>query len=231
MRKRAFSIIAICAVLLAAIGVGIPLSVKKVRKEKGFDAAVNPYYEGKNEAFVQENPTKVGVDVAFIGDSLTDGYDVAGYYPEFSVANRGIGGDTTYGVEQRLQTSLFDIQPRAVVMMIGTNNLDTMFENYRDILRALHKNLPDTEIVILSVPPTSGPFFADRNEQIVKNNKKLKALVARFGYTYVDVHTPLLDENGELRAAYTLEGLHFTAEGYEVITATVKPVLLELLSK
>lgn len=231
MKKRIVFIGMICVVLLTAMGIGIPLSVKRARKEKGFAAAMTPYYAQKNDVFVQENPDKVGVDVAFIGDSLTDWYDVASYYPEFSVANRGIAGDTTYGVERRLQTSLFDIQPRVVVMMIGTNNLDTMFENYRDILRALRKNLPDAQIVILSVPPTGAPFYADRNAQIVKNNAKLKALVEGYGFTYVDVHTPLLDENGELRAAYTVEGLHFTPEGYEVITATVKPVLCELLAK
>ncbi len=236
MKKKKVLLIIIAALLAAALIAGICYLFfvhlperKRMREGKEFAAAMAAYYDAKNESFVDENPTKVGVDVAFIGDSLTDGYDVARYYPEFATANRGIGGDTTFGVEKRLQTSLFDIQPHVVVMMIGTNNLDTMFENYEDILVKLCDNLPNSEIVLLSIPPTAGAY-KERNGRIAFNNVKIRALAEKYGYTYVDIHTLLLDhEKDVLRAAYTSDDLHFTHEGYVVITNAVKPVLTDLL--
>ena len=92
------------------------------------------YYETKVKQFEEENKTLGGVDIAFIGDSITDGYDVASYYPSYTVINRGIGGDTTVGLEARLDVSLFAVQPRAVVMLIGANNMGEMFDNYESIL-------------------------------------------------------------------------------------------------
>ena len=70
------------------------------------------------------------IDVAFLGDSLTDGYDLEKYYPEFKTANRGIAGETTGGLESRLQVSVYDLKPKVCVMLIGANNMDTMFKLY-----------------------------------------------------------------------------------------------------
>ena len=76
------------------------------------------------EIYIEENATyeDYEVDIAFIGDSLTDGYDVKAYYPDFLVSNRGIGGDTTFDLEGRIQVSLYDLKPKVVVMLIGNSN-------------------------------------------------------------------------------------------------------------
>ena len=109
------------------------LWVKQKRDEDAVRQMFRDYYNAKVEQYEAENASVYGVDVAFIGDSLTDGYDLSLYYPEFSVANRGIGGDTTFGVEERLKVSLYDANPRVIVMMIGSNNIYTMFENYEGL--------------------------------------------------------------------------------------------------
>lgn len=67
------------------------------------------------------------MDVAFIGYSLTDRYDLEEYYPQYVTANRGINGDTTFDIEKRLQISLYNLKPKVAVMLIGVNNPDTMF--------------------------------------------------------------------------------------------------------
>ena len=237
MKKKIIIITAICvslALIVAALLVLI-LHVlperERAREQRGFFEFLQQYYKDKSANFAEENKTLGEVDVAFIGDSLTDGYDLKMYYPEMKVINRGIGGDTTHGVLARLDASIIEPAPRVVVMMIGTNNLGDMFTDYEEILIKLKSELPDTKVVILSIPPSCGDY-ASRNGQIAINNVKIKSLAEKYDYAYVDVFTPLFDfERNELRAEYTTDGLHFTPLGYEVITAEVKPVLEDLLSE
>ena len=222
------------ALALLLVGGLILCQVLWVKQKKDEDAVrqmFRDYYDAKVEQYEAENASVYGVDVAFIGDSLTDGYDLSLYYPEFSVTNRGIGGDTTFGVEERLKVSLYDANPRVIVMMIGSNNIYTMFENYEGLLRSIKENLPDTELVLLSIPPTAGNY-KDRNVRIALNNVRIEALAKTYGCHYVDVFSSLLDhKTEELRAEYTSDSVHFTPLGYEVITAHVKPVLTDLLNK
>lgn len=224
------SLALIIAAILALFLRVIP-EMERAREEREFFEFLQQYYKDKSASFAEENKTLGEVDVAFIGDSLTDGYDLKKYYPDMTVINRGIGGDTTHGVLARLDTSVIEPAPRVVVMMIGTNNLGDMFTDYEDILAELKSKLPDTHVVLLSIPPASGDY-KERNCQIAINNVKIKGLAKKYGYAYVDVFTPLFDfERDELRAEYTTDGIHFTPLGYEVITAEVKPVLEDLLSE
>lgn len=235
MKKRKIIIISLLALLLvSALVISLVYIITRIKERKEaseFGEMLKQYYSDKCAGFAEENKTLGEIDVAFIGDSLTDGYDLKSYYPEFTVINRGIGGDTTHGVLARLDESVIVPEPRVIVMMIGTNNLWDMFSDYEHILTKIKTELPHTDVVLVSIPPSSLDY-ADRNGQIAVNNVKIASLAEKYGYTYVDVFTPLLDfEVDELRAEYTTDGIHFTPLGYEVITAAVKPVILELLGK
>ena len=229
--------IAIGASLGLLLLVGIVLLVTvflpswKAKKEQQQQLA--RYRESKLQTYQQENETYADyeVDVAFLGDSLTDGYDVARYYPQFVVSNRGIGGDTTFDLEKRLQVSVYDLKPKVAVMLIGANNFFTssMFENYEDILKGLQQNLPQTKIVLLSLTNMSGNW-GKFNDQAKQNNVKIKALAAQYGFEFVDLYTPLMNpQTGEIYPAYTTDGGHLTDQGYEVLTAQITPVLAKLL--
>ncbi|MBQ4273819.1 MAG: hypothetical protein IJB94_02465, partial [Clostridia bacterium] len=144
--------IPLCALVLAFVALAILYFAKilpEKREEEKLQEAVRAYRAAKLEQYEQENAEydDYEVDVAFIGDSLTDGYDLAKYYPQYVTANRGIGGDTTFGLEERLQVSLYDLKPKVVVMLIGANNMDSMLENYESILKGLQENLPESKIV------------------------------------------------------------------------------------
>ena len=235
MNKRVKVIIAVALALLILVTVALVWFLKilpereRQREQQEFFEFLQQYYKDKSASFAEENKTLTEVDVAFIGDSLTDGYDLAAYYPGMSVINRGIGGDTTHGVYDRLEVSVIEPAPKVIVMMIGTNNLGDMFTDYEDIILKIKKSLPDTHLVLLSIPPSSDNY-AERNGQIAINNVKIKSLAEKHGCAYVDVFTPLLDfESDQLRAEYTTDGIHFTPLGYSVITAEVKPVLEEIL--
>ena len=224
----------VLAVALATVGTVCLIRYlsdqKKARERQSwFDA----FYASKLESFAAENALydDYEVDVAFIGDSLTDGYDVKNYYPQYTVVNRGIGGDTTIRLAERLQVSLYDLKPKVVVMLIGANNMSTMFDNYEQILQDLQKNLPESKIVLLSLTSMSREW-GKNNQLAAYNNVKIKMLAEQYGFEFVDLYSALMNlETGEIYDEYTTDGGHLTPKGYEVFTATVTPTLERLLDE
>lgn len=220
--------------ILVAVGIWYFAVAKPQKQQDEWNRMVQEYRAAKMAQYRQENEQygDYEVEVAFIGDSLTDGYDLAKYYPQYITANRGIGGDTTFDLEGRLQVSVYDLKPQVVVMLIGANNVDTMLENYESILQGLQENLPDTQVVLLSLTAMGGEHWGKKNQQAAYNNVSIKLLAEKYGFTFVDLYSPLYDVSiGEVYAGYTTDGGHFTHEGYVVVTAQITPVLQELLGK
>ena len=237
MNKKTLPIVAVILVAVAMLGLTIwyfGVSLPRRRSEAERMELVQAYRAEKLAKYAQENAQYADyeVDVAFLGDSLTDGYDVSAYYPQFLVVNRGIGGDTTFDLEGRLQLSVYDLKPKVAVMLIGANNMDTMFENYEEILKGLQENLPDTKIVLLSLTAMGGEHWGSKNQLAAYNNVTIKLLAEKYGFTFVDLFTPLYDVSiGEVYEGYTVDGGHFTDLGYTVVTAQITPVLEKLLGK
>ncbi len=200
---------------------------EELEKSKAqYRAAKMAVYEAENEEYADYE-----VDVAFLGDSLTDMYDVKTYYPQYLVSNRGIGGDTTFDLEGRLQTSVYDLKPKVAVMLIGANNFKTMFDNYERILKGFDENLPNTKIILLSLTSMSGEFWGVHNHLAAYNNVKIKKLAEKYEYAFVDLYSPLMNvETGEIYPEYTTDGGHLTAQGYEVLTAEITPEIERQLS-
>ncbi len=234
-KKKKILAIVLAVVFTAIVVFGCILIFKiipDINKRKEQEEQIKAYYAQKLEAYEQENALydDYEVDVAFLGDSLTDLYDLKKYYTEFTTSNRGIGGDTTIGLEGRLKVSVYDLKPKVVVMLIGANNMDKMFDNYEDILIGLRDNLPDTKIVLLSLTAMGGEHWGKKNQLACYNNVKIKKLAQEYGYAFVDLYTPLFNaKTGEVYDGYTVDGAHFTHEGYLVVTAQIKPVLYEIL--
>lgn len=234
MTKNKKIVISICAVVLSIVIVAcgiyffaviLPKQIKQKELQKTFEE----YYNGKVASFEEQNKTLTNVDVAFVGDSLTDGYDLNTFYPQYNVVNRGISGDTTFGVENRLKVSLFDITPKVVVMLIGGNNYQTMFENYESILQKFKTNLPGSHIVLLSLTALGQPY-ANLNSAFQQNNTQIETLAEQYQFEFVDVFTPLCDQTtGEIFPQYTTDGVHLTSQGYQVLTNCITPVLQTLL--
>ncbi len=236
MKKRTVFLLCIAGflfLLLAAGGVYyLTVKLPELREEEEERTRkFQEFYAQKLQEYEEENNLyeDFEVDVAFLGDSITAGYDVQNYYPEYLVTNRGIGGETTHGLKNRLALSVLDLKPKVCVMLIGSNNIDTMFEDYEELLISFREEMPETKVVLLSLSPTAGTL-AQRNKTLAYNNVKIKLLAAKYGYEFVDIYTPLFDpETGEMKAEYTPDGAHHTKAGYEVITQALKPVVDALL--
>ena len=169
------------------------------------------------------------VEVAFLGDSLTDGCDLATYYPDYITSNRGIGGDTTTDVLGRITYSVYDLKPQVVVLLIGGNNLQTMFKDYEKILIGLRDNLPNTKVILVSLS-AMGLDHKDKNKMAMENNLIIYDLATKYNFYYVNIFDALYNsESGEIYSEYTTDGLHFTHEGYLIVTGLINEKLKEVL--
>ena len=233
MKKKIFILISSVVLFLVAIFLVFWLLILPEIKKQEMEELVKEYYSKKIELYETENEKydDYEVDVAFLGDSLTDGYDVVNYYQELLVVNRGISGETTVGLEKRMQVSVYDLKPKVIVMLIGANNMDEMFTNYERLLQGIKENLPDTKVVILSLTAMGGEHWGHKNELAAYNNVKIKKYAEKYDYYFVDLFYALYDvEIGEVYEGYTIDGGHFTKLGYDVVTSLVKPVVIEALN-
>lgn len=173
--------------------------------------------------------------IVFLGDSMTDEGDWVKLFPEVPVVNRGIGGDTTHGVLNRLD-QIIALKPPKIFLMIGTNDLcynrliDDTLNNYDRILATLHRQLPDTQIYIESVLPFNDHIFPSvylrSNKNIAILDIGIKKLAAKYNDSYIDMVDAFSDSTGRLSAEYTIDGLHLNEQGYSIWQAQLKKYVL-----
>ena len=199
------------------------------------------YYDKKCNSFAVQNTNLSKGQIIFIGDSITDLYPLDSYYSDLSVAtdNRGIGGDTTEGVLKRLQVSLFDLAPSKIVLMIGVNDIytgrsiDETYSNYEKILSQIETNLPEAKVYCMSVISQNETLNKLANFDITANiskiislNQKIKSLTeTKTQLKYIDLFTPTSTENNMLINSYSDDGIHLNANGFNVWTSILKPLL------
>ena len=237
MNKKKVVFISLLVALPVATGLGTyfithAIERKKADEEK-HDLAIRlfeTHYNDRCNLFNEENKYLTNIDVAFLGDSLTEGYNLNSFYPDWTVVNRGIGGDTTIGLEKRLQVSAYDAHPKVISMLIGANNFDTMLTNYETIVSKIKQNLPQSSVILCSLTSMTGDW-AKNNEKARQNNVEIQKIAAKYNYVYADLFNPLLDPTtNELRQEYSVDGGHLTKEGYTVITNVLKPIISNFLN-
>ena len=238
LKKKDFAYLSVILVLVIAIVVlSILLYTANMRKASW---EMSEYYNNKVTSFGIQNTNLSKGQIVFIGDSITDLYPLDDYYADLDLAcyNRGIGGDMTQGVIDRLQVSIFDLEPSKIVLMIGTNDVDwgvsteTIISNHRKILEEIKKKQPTVELFFVSIIPQNkvleelAGLDVTKNNQTIKNiNEEIKKLCVEYGHTYIDLYPALLDEDGYLHKDFSDDGLHLNAKGFEVWTSLLKPLL------
>ena len=183
-------------------------------------------YQEKCDKFSGQNIKDYYCDIDFVGDSITEGYDVKKFYPDYKVANRGISGDTTDMLLTRMEVSAFNLEPKIISLMIGTNNLDTCLNNYDAILQGFYEHLPHTKVVVVGILPRRGE---DLCKKIEDNNIEIAKLTEKYTYTYVDVNALFMSEDYKVNESLFKDGLHPNKKGYQLLTDNLKPVFVSLL--
>jgi len=189
-------------------------------------------------------------EIVFTGSSLCEQFPISemlqNMEPRIRVYNRGIGGDVTEGLMNRMEESVFELEPKKVFINIGTNDIsrpgytrEKLYANYRKILEQIRARLPETKIYVLSYYPVNreipwmeqewldNMFGVRTNAELIAVNAGLEQLAAELGCTYIDVFDCLLDDAGNQRIEYTIDGMHMFANGYKVVLDRLLPYLLE----
>lgn len=213
------------------------MNLKKIRKRTEYDA----YKRSRAEGFelLNKNYCQKGATV-LVGDSITEGYAHTELFAEYTaktgipVYNRGISGDTSDRLLERLEKTVLNIKPKNMVLLIGTNDLhagadiDFITENVEKIIEQSKKRCKNINIILESVypiNPTINKQGRRKNSDILLLNKKLKAVAEKQKTEFVDLTDKLADKNGLFNADYTYDGLHANAKAYEIITNSVLPLL------
>lgn len=171
--------------------------------------------------------------VVFLGDSITQGWNenMGGSFPGVKVANRGISGDTTRGVLIRLQEDVLALHPSAVVILIGTNDLEeqadpeTIAGNLRLILSELKKHNATMPIILCQVFPSSAT--AKRPAASIKKLNELyfAAVKGDPQITYLETWHLFADAQGDAKLAEFPDLLHPNKAGYTKWAAAIRPIL------
>ena len=227
----------------AAPAVKLPPQAPDVAAPKlGPDGKENPGFIAAHERFLkiaQEGNT----DLLFLGDSITAGWgsqkaiwDKA--FGAYKPANFGIGGDRTQHVLWRITNGeLETIKPKAVVLMIGTNNVgaDTaegIAKGITVIVETIRAKQPQAKILLLAVFPRgdrpTGKLGAS-NDKLKEVNKIIAKLDDGKNIHFLDIGDKFPQPEGALTADVMPDFLHLSSKGYQIWADAITPKLAELM--
>jgi len=207
--------IAIVLFLLTAIG---------VQAQQSWDTipVLPEHYRAKLEAFDRQKQS--AGRIIFLGNSITEMGNFKILTGDTTVINRGIGGDITFGVLNRL-TEVTRFKPSKIFILIGINDLskgipeETVLDNMFAIVSRIHTESPKTAIFVQSILPVNPtvkdfPKGYNVNEGLERINIQLRNIQKRLKYTFVDLHKSFVSADQLMDAKYTFDGLHLNAAGY-----------------
>jgi len=197
-----------------------------------------PRQAAKHDSYV-ELAKKGDIDLLLVGDSITDLWrnsteTYATYFGKYKVGNFAISGDTTQGVLWGLQNGEgTGFQPKAIMMMIGTNNSGTntgpeIAEGVGAIVLELRKDFPKAKILLLAIFPRNAPTSAARKVN-ADASKIYSKLADNKNVYYMDIGQKFLSPDGTISTEIMADGLHPTAKGYVIWGDAVKDKLAELM--
>jgi len=215
---------------------------------------LHPGTEKRHESF-NVISKKGEAELVFLGDSITHSWEGRGKavwektWAPLKAANFGISGDRTEHVLWRLDHGNFDgLKPKAIVLMIGTNNTGHQGRPQKEIdnavykctaeqtavgikaiLASLQKKCPDAKILVLGIFPRG----ADKNDKFRQQNEATNAIIK--GYAdgkkvfFLDVSDKFLEADGTLPKAIMPDLLHPNEKGYQIWSDAMEAKVKELL--
>ena len=193
--------------------------------------------EMKLNRYREENKSALPGQIVFAGSSLMEMFPIGKLLSEHNdqtvIYNRGIGGFVSRELLDAMDVCILALKPARLFINIGTNDLSDsnmpisrLMENYDRILTAVETRLPRTEIYLMAYYPVNYEAAVEglkeclkirNNEKIAAANAEVQKLAERHGQKYIDVNANLKDDQGRLKAEYTIEGMHINEDGYRSI--------------
>ena len=182
--------------------------------------------------------------VIFLGDSITDYWKLADYFPGKPYINRGIDGQTTAQMLVRFRQDVINLHPRLLVILAGTNDVAGVTGRVRDedieanyATMAELARLHSTRVVFASLLPVNNAssegaresFALRPRERLLAINRWLRDYCGSNGLVYLDYYTAMVDEKGMLKKGLSDDGLHPNTAGYKLMAPLVDAAIAQAL--
>jgi lysophospholipase L1-like esterase len=240
----------------------VPAQDKKnaaaVPAPRGKEGKPDPGWLKRHEGFV-EIAKKGGVDVLFLGDSITDAWGGSGrkggsgakafqtHFEPLKAANFGIGGDRTQHVLWRITNGELDgINPKVAMLMIGTNNSNgadhtaaEIAEGVALIVKTLRERKPEMKVLLLAIFPRAEKgapkeatriAAADLRRKTEEVNKIIAELDDGKMVKFLNINAKFLDAEGGLSREIMPDLLHLSGKGYDIWAEAVLPVIKAMMN-
>ena len=191
------------------------------------------HWQQRNQTISEATANKYRV--VFLGNSLTEMWDINYYFNDTTLLNAGITGDFSEGLIKRLN-NIIRLKPEKIFIEIGINDmiekisLDEICANYREIIKTVQVQSPQTKIYVQSNLPViiNRPSFLtndkDVNNRVLQQNENLKKIAKEFNLTYIDVHTTFI-KHTNLNELFIPDGIHLTPTAYNLWKTILMPYL------
>ncbi|MDD2594236.1 MAG: GDSL-type esterase/lipase family protein [Bacteroidales bacterium] len=163
--------------------------------------------------------------IIMLGNSLNNNALWVELLPFTSVINRGISGDVIEGVYNRID-DIAEEKPNKIYLMIGTNDIinnkdikvSELWASYEKLIKKIRSDVPKAYLYIQSTLPLNpkSKYYEGFNPKVEELNKLLAANTGKYNYIYLDIAEKMKDDKGDLKAEYTTDGVHLSANGYFV---------------
>jgi beta-glucosidase len=199
---------------------------------------IAPAWQAHHERLLRSANRK-SAQVVFLGDSITEAWQIAPAYREafakYVPLNLGISGDTTQNVLWRLEHGALEgTQARAVVVMVGINNLAGGFssrdtaDGVRAVITSVQKRLPTASVLLLAILPAREEPSNPLRARIAETNRLLAGMAQPGRVDVRDVGATLLEPDGRISKATMGDFLHPTRDGFAKLSQAVAPLLAPL---
>ena len=174
--------------------------------------------------------------VVFFGDSITQGWgaDFKNSFDGLKLANRGIGGDTTRGMLIRLQEDVLSLHPKAVVLLMGTNDIEVevpaeaIGRNFQKIVAALKAHNPKMPVIVCRIFPSSATKKRPKETILAVNELFAAAVKGDPQFTVLDTYALFANAEGDALPSLFPDLLHLNAAGYAKWASALRPLFATL---
>ncbi|MGO8733752.1 MAG: SGNH/GDSL hydrolase family protein [Terriglobia bacterium] len=175
--------------------------------------------------------------VVFLGDSITDGWKLAQYFPGKPYVNRGISGQTTPQMLVRFYPDVLNLHPAAVIILAGTNDiarntgaetLEMIEDNLRAMCELAQKH--GIKVVFCLLLPVSDYTQHKQTDHrpppdILRLNAWMRRYAAEVKAEVADYYSVLMDSKGMLKEGYSEDGLHPNDRGYALMGSVAEAAI------
>ena len=207
---------------------------------------------GSLKRYKMLNPHVKKGQIVFVGSSSTEFFPINEMQLTLNLSrviyNRGIGSTVTDDLLATMNDCIFDLEPSKIFINIGSNdiagpgpegyNKEKFLAKYDKIMDQIKERLPGCEVYVMAFYPVNvkadfgldktikARMFATRtNANLMEANEAVERLAKNHGFNFINVNEGLSDEEGNLKAEYSVEGLHMWPNAYAVVLENMKKYL------